>query len=142
MLQAQLQLMAEHVPVVSLARDGQFGNSPTLQMVRGCGLPLISKVRSDAALDFPDAGPSQGRGPRRKDGEKLDVDAIPEQSLRQMSVADGVETRVYQAEVLHKEFPQRLNGVVLVKTNLTTQARAHVLVFSSALALAWAKLVA
>ncbi len=141
MLQAQLQLIAGSVPVVYLALDGHFGNRPTLQMVQGCGLHLISKLRSDAALYVPYAGPYQGRGPRRKYGTKLDVAAIPEQFRRQTSVEDGVETRVYQAELLHKEFAQPLNVVMLVKTNLTTQARAHVLLFSSDLTLPFDKVV-
>jgi putative transposase len=142
MLQAQLLLMAGRIPLVYLALDGHFGNSPTLQMVRGCGLHLISKLRSDAALYFPYDGPYQGRGPRRKYGDKLDVDAIPAQFLRQKRVENGVETCVYQAALLHKEFAQVLNVVVIVKTNLTTQARAHVLLFSSDLGLAWDTLVA
>ena len=142
MLQAQLDLIAGSVPLVYLALDGHFGNSPTLQMVRGCGLHVISKLRSDAALYFPYDGPSQGRGPRRKYGAKLNVDAIPEQFLRQRSVEDGVETSVYQAEMLHKECAQALNVVMLVKTNLKSGARAHVLLFSSDLALPFDKLVA
>lgn len=141
MLQAQLLLIAGRLPVRYLAMDGHFGNSPTLQMVCGCGLHLISKLRSDAALYFAYDGPYQGRGPRRKYGAKLDVDAIPEQFLRQRSVEDGVETSVYQVEVLHKEFAQPLNVVVLVKTNLKTQSRAHVLLFSSDLSLGFDKLV-
>ena len=141
MLQAQLQLIAGRVPVRYLALDGHFGNSPTFQMVRGCGLHLISKLRSDAALYFPYAGPDHGRGPRRKYGAKLDVHAIPERYLGQRRVEDGVESCVYQAELLHKEFAQPLNVVVLVKTNLKTQAQAHVLLFSSDLGLAWEKLV-
>ena len=141
MLQAQLQLMANRVPLAYLRLDGHFGNSPTLQMVRGCGLHLISKLRSDAALYFAHDGPYQGRGPRRKYGAKVDVRAIPERCLRQQSVEDGVESRVYQAEVLHKEFAQPLNVVVLVKRNLKSGARAHVLLFSSDLGLGWEKLV-
>ncbi len=141
MLQAQLELIAGKLPLIYLAMDGHFGNSPTLQMVRGCGLHLISKLRSDAALYFPYDGPYQGRGPRRKYGAKLDVDAIPEQFVRQRRVEEGVEICVYQAELLHKEFVQPLNVVVIVKTNLQTQARAHVLLFSSDLGLAWEKLV-
>ncbi len=43
--------------------------------------------------------------------------------------------------MLHKEFPQPLNVVVIVKTNLVTGARAHVLLVSSDLALAFDKLV-
>jgi putative transposase len=141
MLQAQLKLIAGRVPVVYLAMDGHFGTSPPLQMVRGCGLHLISKLRSDAALYFPYAGPYQGRGPRRKYGAKLDITALPAHALRETSVADRVATRIYQVEVLHKEFPQPLNVVVLVKTNLKTGAQAHVLLFSSDLALPFDNLV-
>ena len=60
MLQAQLQLMAGRVPLVYLALDVYFGNSPTLQMVRGCGLHLILKLCSDASLFFPYDVPLQG----------------------------------------------------------------------------------
>ena len=141
MLQAQLDLIAGSVPLVYLALDGHFGNSPTLQMVRGCGLHLISKLRADAALYFPYDGPYHGRGPRRKYGAKLNVDAMPEQFLRQRSVEDGMATSVYQAEMLHKEFAQPLNVGIIVKTNLKTQARAHVLLFSSDLSLSFEKLV-
>jgi putative transposase len=142
MLKAQLQLIAGMIPLVYLTLDGHFGNSPTLQMVRACDLHLISKLRSDAALYFAYAGPYQGRGPRRKYGAKLDVAAIPAKYLRQTSMEDGVETCIYQVEMLHKEFPQPLNVVVIVKTKLKTGARAHVLLFSSDLALAFDKLVA
>jgi putative transposase len=112
-----------------------------MQMVRGCGLHLVSKLRSDAAMYLPYDGPYQGRGPRRKYGDKLDVKALPERFLRQRSVEDGVETSIFQVEVLHKAFGQRLNVVVIVKTNLRTQTRAHVVLFSSDLGLAFDKLV-
>ena len=141
MLQAQLQLIAGSVPLVYLALDGHFGTSPTLQMVQGWGLHLISKLRADAALSLPYDGPYQGRGPRRKYGAKLDVDALPAQYLRQRTEEDGVETCIYQIEVLHKEFAQPLNVVVIVKTHLRTQARRHVLLFSSDLALPFDTLV-
>ena len=47
-----------------------------------------------------------------------------------------IQTRLYQAQLLHKGFTQPLNVVILAKTNLRTQARAHVILFSSDLALA------
>ena len=141
MLQAQLQLIAGTLPLSYLAMDGHFGNSPTVQMVRGCGLHLISKLRADAALYFAYDGPYQGRGPRRKYGDKLKVDAIPEQFLCQRSVEDGVETRVYHAKLVHKAFAQALNVVVLVNTNLKSGAQAHVLLFSSDLGLSFEKVV-
>lgn len=136
MLQAQLTLIAGHLPLVYLALDGLFGNSRCCQMVRGCGLHLISKLRSDAALYVRYEGPYQGRGRRRKYGAKLEVNA-----LRETRVEDGVETKSYQVEVLHKEFAEALNVVVLVKTNLKTQAWAHVLLFSSDLSVNWGKVV-
>ncbi len=141
MLKAQLHLMAGMLPLVYLTLDGHFGNSPTLQMVRGCDLHLISKLRSDAALYFAYDGPYQGRGPRRKYGAKLDVDAIPAQYQCQRSTENGVETCISQVEVLQKEFPQPLNVVVMVKINLTTQKRAHVILFSSDLTLSYDKLI-
>ena len=52
-----------------------------------------------------------------------------------------VETRISQVEVLHKAFPQPLHVVVLVKTNLKSGAQAHVLLFSSDLALPFDRLV-
>jgi len=141
LLTAQLHVIAGVLPLVYLTLDGHFGNRPTLQMVRECGLHLISKLRSDAALYYSYDGPYQGRGPHRKYGAKLDVDAIPAQYLRHTCVEGGVETHIYQLEVLHKEFPQPLNVVVMVKTNLTSGARAHVLLFSSDVALVFDKLV-
>jgi hypothetical protein len=141
LLQAQLRLMGGSVPVVYLTLDGHFGNSPAVQMVRSCGLHLISKLRSDVALYLPYDGPYAGRGPRRKYGAKLDLAAIPGAYLRQTTVEAGVETRIYQVEALHKEFAAPLNVVILVKTNLTTQAVARVLVFSSDRGLAYEQLI-
>lgn len=42
-----------------------------------------------------------------------------------------LQTRIYQAQLLHKEFAQTLNGVIIVKRNLQTHAWAHVILFSS-----------
>ena len=44
-------------------------------------------------------------------------------------------------EALHKEFAHPLTVVILLKTNLTTGAHAHVVLFSSDLALPWGKLI-
>ena len=43
-----------------------------------------------------------------------------------ISRTDGIETRIYQLQARHKTFAQPLNVVVIVKTNLKTQAQAHV----------------
>ena len=52
-----------------------------------------------------------------------------------------MKTCIYQMQMLHKEFTQPLNVVIIVKTNLRTQARAPVVLFSSDVALAYAPLV-
>ena len=141
MLQALLQLLTGWLPLTYLALDGHFGNHYALQMTRQCGLHLISKLRSDSALYLPYTGPQAPRGPHRKYGRKVDYRNLPEQYLKQTSVKGGIETQVYQAPLLHKEFSQPLNVVILVKTNLHTQAWAQVLLFSSDLELAWDKLI-
>ena len=128
-------------PLTYLVLDGHFGNNTALQMTQGCSLQLISKLRSDSALYLPFTGPYAGHGPRRIYGERLDPRTLPACALRQTTVAHGIETRVYQLEARHKTFAQPLNVVVIVKTNMHTQAHAHVLLFSSDLALPFAPLI-
>jgi putative transposase len=72
-----------------------------------------------------------GRGPRRQYGSKLDYTHIPSQDLKRTAVDDNIQTNVYQATMVHKEVAHPLNVVVMVKTNLKTQARAHVVLVSS-----------
>jgi putative transposase len=129
------------IPLTYLVLDGHFGNNATLQMVLQCNLHLISKLRSDSALYLPYDGPYAGRGPRRIYGDRIEPRAIPERYLRQTTVADAVETRLYQLQARHKTFAQPLNIVVIVKTNLKTQAQAHVILFSSNLTLPFEQLL-
>jgi DDE superfamily endonuclease len=140
-LDALLHLMAGVVSLTYLVLDGHFGNHNALQMARQHNLHLISKLRCDAALYFPYTGPYAGRGPHRKYGDKVDYDAIPLPYLKETTVEGQIKTCVYQMQLLHKEFAQPLNVVIIVKTNLRTQARAHVILFSSDVALAYALLV-
>lgn len=140
-LDALLTLIAGVVSLTYLVLDGHFGNHNALQMARQSNLHLISKLRGDAALYFPYTGPYAGRGPHRKYGRKVDYDNLPVQYLKETTVEGHIQTRLYQAHLLHKEFAQPLNVVVIAKTNLHTQARAHVLLFSSDVELAYAPLV-
>jgi hypothetical protein len=129
------------LPLRYLVLDGHFGNAATLQMALACQLQLISKLRADSALYLPYAGPYAGHGPHRIYGDKLNPRAIPEHYLCQTTVDKDIETRIYQVQARHKTCAQLLNVVCIVKTNLKTQAQAHVLVFSSDLALAFDKLI-
>jgi hypothetical protein len=141
MLGALRQLIAGVVPLTYLMLDGHFGNHNALHMARQHNLHLISKLRCDAALYFPYAGPYAGRGPRRKYGRKVDYTNMPAQYLKETTVEGDIQTRLYQVQLLHKEFAQPLNVVIIAKTNLRTQARAQVILFSSDLELAHTSLV-
>jgi len=141
MLGALRQLIAGVIPLTYLMLDGHFGNHNALHMARQHNLHLISKLRCDAALYFPYTDPYAGRGPRRKYGRKVTYTHLPAQYLKETTVAGDIQTCLYQAQLLHKEFPQPLNVVILVKTNLRTQAQAHVILFSSDRTLAYAPLV-
>ena len=84
---------------------------------------------------MPYAGPYAGTGPHRKYGSKLDYCSIPEKYRKTTTVENHLQTCIYQAQLLHKEFAQPLNVVIIVKTNLHTHAKAHVILFTSDLEL-------
>jgi hypothetical protein len=129
------------LPLTYLVLDGHFGTAGARQMARACKLHLISKLRADSALYLPYDGPYAGHGPRRIYGDKLNPRAFPERYLCQRRVEKDIESCIYQVQARHKTFAQPLNVVCLVKTNLKTQAQAHVLLFSSDLGLGFDKLI-
>jgi len=141
LLNALLTLIAGWIPLTYVVLDGHFGNHNALQMARQSHLHLIAKLRYDAALYLPYTGPYTGRGPRRKYGQKVEADNMPEQYLKETTVEGHMQTRLYQAQLLHKECVQPLHVVILAKTTLRTQAQAHVILFSRDLELTYAQLV-
>ena len=126
-----LDLIGDALTIPYCVLDGAFGNNNALQMVRHLDLHLISKLAKNSALYFPYTGEQKKFGKRRKYGTKLDYQQIPERYLQQSSEQDGVLTEVYQMQMWSKSFPDLLNIVVIVKTKLDTQERAHVVLFSS-----------
>jgi len=141
MLNKLLTLMGVDLKVIYCVMDGAFGNNNALQMVRQCSLHLISKLRYDAALYFPYEGEQNKRGANKKYGDKLNYNHIPDKYLQETSLVDGIQTNIYQMTMWHKLFPDLLNVVIIVKTNLKTQTRAHVVLFSNDLDLAYDKLI-
>jgi putative transposase len=141
MVKALFLLINNSLHPIYLALDGHFGNYPTFMMVRQCGLHLISKLRWDAALCFPFAGEYRGRGPHPKYGNRVDYQHIPDKYLKSTTISKGIQACVYQAQLLHPDFPDPLNVVIIVKTNLTTNAWAHVILFSSDLSLSHDKMI-
>jgi len=141
MVKKQLKILPAWLIVRHLVLDGHFGNNHALQMVLQGGLHLISKLRYDAALSFVYEGKQKRKGPRQKYGQKINYRKVPNQYLVEKSIQDGIVTCIYQGQMLHHEFAQILNVVIITKTNLKTGAFANVNLFSSDLELSYAKII-
>jgi putative transposase len=86
-------------------------------------LHLISKLRSDAALYLAFEGEHPGPGQKPKYGERIDVRKLDVKYRKETSIdKDKLQTEIYQGQFCNKEFAFALNVVVIVKTNLKTQA--------------------
>lgn len=141
MLKKVLQIIGNCTILPYIVLDGAFGNNNALKMVKQCGKHLISKLHRNSALYFPYAGKYSGSGARKKYGDRLNYDNIPEEYLKETTNEGSVQTEIYQMTLLHKLFAQQLNVVIIVKINLKTHARSHVILFSSDLDLSYGKLV-
>jgi len=137
MIQTLLALLGVELKLVYCVLDGAFGHNDTFQMVRQCGLHLISKLRTDAALYLPYDGLQKKYGSRKKYGPKLDYANLSSQYLKVSTLKAGFQIDIYQMMGWHKRFADPLNVVIIVKTNIKTQARAQVILFSSDLTLAY-----
>lgn len=136
-----LEQIGETLQVTYFVFDGAFGHHEALRMVRQTGLHLISKLQYNSALYLPYTGEYAGRGPRRKYGQKLDYQDLPPKFLKSTAIEKETKTQIYQMSPWHKKFMEQLNIVVIVKTNLKTHKRAHVVLFSSDLSLAYENLI-
>lgn len=141
MVNSLFELVANFIPLKYLVLDGHFGNNNALQMARQINLHIISKLRHDSALYVPYENPDSSKRSRRKYGDKLDYRHLPDKYLCKSVIEDEIQTDIYQATLLHKEFAQAINVVILVKTNLKTHARSHVILFSSDLDLTFEKII-
>jgi putative transposase len=121
--------------------DGHFGNYPSAWMVLQSGLQFISKLRSDAVLYEPFTGKYAGRGARPKYSDKVNICKMKKKYLKSDKKEDGIHTQIYQAILLNKGFAFSINVVVILKTNLSTQQQAHIILFSTDLKLPCEKLI-
>lgn len=128
MITALFDLMLGTISPTHLALDGHFGNNYAVQMAHRLGLHLVSKLRHDSVLYQSYTGTKSNR----KYGERLNPKQMDPQFLINCSIDEGIKTEIYQVHnALHREFAAALNVVIIVKTNLTTQAKAHVILFTS-----------
>ncbi len=137
MLSALLSTMGGTIPLEYLLLDGKFGHNAAVQMTRQMGLHLVSKLRYDSALYLPYQGPNS----RRKYGNKLNPRQLRKQFLCHTTMEEDWRIDYYQVQVLHKEFAQPLNVVIVLKTHLITQQQGHVVLFSSDLELTYNQLL-
>jgi putative transposase len=140
-LKTLLKTIGSVLSLKYVALDGHFGNYPSAWMVRQINLHLISKLRSNAALHTAFEGEHPGKGPKPKYGAKIDFHQMGAKYLKETTLQDNLRTDIYQGAFLNKEFGFTLNVVILLKTNLDTQAQAHVVLFSTDLELTYDKII-
>ena len=140
-LESLLDTVSTSIQLKYVVLDGHFGNYPSAFMVKQANLNLISKMRSDAALYPAFEGEYRGTGRPTKYGEKIDVNKLDAKYLKETSIEDHLRSDIYQGQFYNKEFAFALNVVILLKTNLGTDAQAHVILFSTDLELAYDKIV-
>ena len=137
-----LGLTNQFLPLTYLLLDGHFGNNNALQMARQLKLHLISKLRQDSALFFPYKPSNPEEKTKTKYGPRLNVGQIPTKHLKKKTTdKKKITTEIYQATLLHKEFAQHLNVVIIVKTNQRTSSQSHVILFSSDVNLSYEKII-
>ena len=141
MVKALLKRVGNLIPLRYFVLDGFFGHNNALQMTKQCGLHLISKLRTDAALYLPPTTPYAGQGRPRIYGDRFDPRQIDPKYCVSADTQGNLRTQVYQTQLRHKKFADPLNVVCILKTNLTTKQQAHVLLFSSDLALDAEKMI-
>ena len=141
MVKALLARIGDLIPVRYLVLDGYFGHNHALQMTQQCGLFLISKLRVNTALYFPSTIPYPGRGRPRIYGQRFNPQQIDTKYRVSTETHENITTEVYQATLRHKKFPEPLNVVCILKTQLLTEKKSHVLLFSSDWALDAEKII-
>ena len=140
-LKSLLETVGTAITLKYVALDGHFGNYPSAFMVRQENMHLISKLRSDAALYPAFEGEYSGTGRPAKYGDKIDVRRLDAKYLKETSTEDNLRTDIYQGQFYNKEFAFALNVVIMVKTNIETNAQAHVILFSTDLELTYEKII-
>jgi hypothetical protein len=140
-LKSLLETIGTSINLKYVVLDGHFGNYPSAFMVEQVNLHLISKMRSDVALYPAFEGQYPGAGRPAKYGEKIKIRQLDTKYLKETSTEDQVRTEIYQGQFHNKEFAFILNVVVILKTNLKTNAQAHVVLFSTDLELTYDKII-
>jgi DDE superfamily endonuclease len=136
-----IQTQIAHLQVKHIVLDGKFGNYPSTWTVRQAGLHIISKMRHDAALYLPFSGDKPRRGPAPRYGDKINYTQLAADHHLSSHIDGDYQVDIYQMQAYHKDYPDLLKVVVIVKTHLTTGKHRHVVLFSTDLDLTAPKIV-
>jgi putative transposase len=140
MIDSVLQMTGTDINLIYFVYDGALGNNTGVQAVRRSGLHIISKLRYDSALYFPYDGPYSGRGRPKKYGKKIDYKNIPSGFLKKTLIEDNIRTEYYGMTMLHKIFADKLNVLVIIKTDIITNKKRRIILFTTDLELSWEKI--
>ena len=77
----------------------------------------------------------EGPGRPQIYGERFNPRQIDPIYRNSTEINGNIRTEVYQINLRHRKFPELLNAVCILKTNLTTKQQSHILLFSSDLSL-------
>lgn len=141
LLKLTLKLVRVFVTVKYLALDGHFGHNQAVLMAQENGLELVSKLRKDAGLYEKYEGEYDGKGRKKKYGERLDYEKLPAKYLKKSARDGEIITNYWNAICLSKSFGTRLNVVIIEKINLKRAKIGHAILFSSDLELNFEKLI-
>ena len=134
-------MIGHRISIKYLLLDGAFGNNNALQMTVRCGLHLVSKLRSDAALFLPYDGEQNRLGRPKQYGQRIDFSNLDPRYLVKTILANQIETRIYGFQALSKKFPDLLNIAIVMRINHKTGKVGHAILFSSDLDLETERLV-
>ena len=126
-----LQVQIAYLQIKHIVLDGNFGNYPSTWAVRQTGLHIISKMKCNAALYLPYAGPKPARGSTPRYGDKLNYKQLPPDALISSRVENDYQIDTYHLHLYHKDYPDLLNVTVVVKTHLPTDKCGHIVLFST-----------
>lgn len=130
-----IQAQIAYLQVKHIVLDGNFGNYPSTWLVQQTDLHIISKMKRNAALYLPYSGPKPKRGPTSRYGDKLNYQHLPPSAKVASRIEGHYQIETYQLQLYHKDYPNLLNVVIVVKTHLPTGKRGHIVLFSTDLTL-------
>jgi len=136
-----IQAQIAHLQVKHIVLDGKFGNYPSTWAVHQSGLHIISKMRHDAALYLPSSADKPSRGPTPRYGDKLNYAQLPADKLVSTYSEDDYRIETYHLQAYHKDYPDLLTIVIVVKTHLMTGKQGHIVLFSTDLTLTASQVV-